>query len=161
MSHVFDLFVFWGLHIYIVWHWSVMKECSDKDHGARGRPFWDPWSMVPIWLWVKTLVPGWYPKLAYGCLFPQNMVNHGNTIGFDPSPYVESWNPPVGDCTQRETPVAPWMLRRPCKAGIAAPGEVTAEQATQAWVGGTWCGTQFLWILCVNNYNVTITITYT
>ena len=27
-----------------------------------------------IWLWVKTLVPGWYPKLVYWCLFLQNMV---------------------------------------------------------------------------------------
>ena len=143
---------------------------TDPHHFSWWHP-WDQWSKCHVVLLhgtilkygyeSKTLVPGWYPKLAYGCLFPQNMVNHGNTIGFDPSPYVESWNPPVGDCTQRETPVAPWMLRRPCKAGIAAPGEVTAEQATQAWVGGTWCGTQFLWILCVNNYNVTITITYT
>ena len=38
-----------------------------------------------IWQCVKTLVPGWYPKLVYGCLFPPK---HGNTIGFDPSPYV-------------------------------------------------------------------------
>ena len=40
---------------------------------------WKPASLsrnVPkmIWLWVKTLVPGWYPKLVYGCLFPNNKV---------------------------------------------------------------------------------------
>ena len=51
---------------------------------------------------------------------------------------------PLGDCTQRETALAPWMLRRPCKARIAAPGEVAAQQATQTWVGGTWCGTQWV-----------------
>ena len=49
--------------------------CASTD-GRHGRDCISTCSkahllVLLIWLWVKTLVPGWYPKLVYGCLFPQ------------------------------------------------------------------------------------------
>ena len=83
---------------------SAFDECSMLPKcdfvGRYGSPFIDNPRIVrdcsslsnhlDIWLWIKTLLPRWYPKIAgiAGCLFHQS---YGTFIGFDPSPYHPSW----------------------------------------------------------------------
>ena len=57
-----------------------MKECSDKDHVARGRPFWHPWSMFPFFLYFFASHPLWtsvkiYPEYPS----PPELADHNVT----------------------------------------------------------------------------------
>ena len=62
---------------------SGLNYCCGRSLGSAKAGDFGPWTAVgftyceAVWVHMamsQNPVPGWYPKLVYGCVFPQNMV---------------------------------------------------------------------------------------